>query len=165
MLPIISSRYKYNISEVKMVREVEYKDLDALTELYLHLHDKQVPERNEHLEKTWKKILDDDKYHIIVKEVDGKLVSSCTCIIIPNLTRTVRPYALIENVVTHCDYRKKGYAGECLAFAKKLADKEDCYKMMLTTGSKDPATHRFYENNGYSSKDKTAYAQWINMEY
>ena len=148
-----------------MIREIDRNDLDGLLELYLHLHDKVVPEHNAHLEETWAQILNDDKYHIVVCEIDGKLVSSCTCIIIPNLTRTVRPYALIENVVTHSDYRGHGYASQCLSFAKDLADKEDCYKLMLTTGSKDPAIHRFYENNGYTSKDKTAYNMWINMEY
>ena len=148
-----------------MVREVKYDDLDGLMELYLHLHDKSVPEHDDHLRQTWDQILGDDKYHIVVNEIDGKIVSSCTCIIVPNLTRTVRPYALIENVVTHADYRKCGYAGECLAYAKAIADREDCYKLMLMTGSKDPATLRFYERNGYSSKDKTAFTQWVNMEY
>ncbi len=148
-----------------MVREVNKDDLDGLLKLYLHLHEKSIPAHNEHLAKTWETILADSKYHIIVKEEDGMLVSSCTCIIVPNLTRDVRPYALIENVVTHAAYRKRGYAGECLSYAKELADRENCYKLMLTTGSKDPATLRFYEQNGYSSKDKTAFAQWVNMEY
>ncbi len=148
-----------------MVREITRDDLDALLELYLHLHEKTIPAHDKHLEETWEAILGDNKYHIIVNETDGKIVASCTMIIVPNLTRTVRPYALIENVVTHADYRKRGYASECLAYARKLADKENCYKLMLTTGSKDPATLRFYENAGYSSKDKTAFAQWINMEY
>ena len=148
-----------------MIREVVYEDLEGLLELYLHLHDKAVPEHDEHLRNTWEHILADENYHIVICEIDGKIVSSCTCIVIPNLTRTVRPYALIENVVTHADYRNKGYAGMCLSFAKKLAEDKDCYKLMLTTGSKDPNTLRFYENNGYSSKDKTAYTQWMNMEY
>ena len=148
-----------------MVREVRNDDLDGLLELYLHLHDKVVPVHDAHLEKVWKHILSDENYHIIVYEIEGRLVSSCTCIIVPNLTRTVRPYALIENVVTHSDHRNRGYAGECLSYAKKLAEADDCYKLMLTTGSKDPKTLRFYENNGFSSKDKTAYTRWINMEY
>ena len=81
--------------------------------------------------------------------------------IIPNLTRGVRPYAFIENVVTHADYRCRGYARECLDYAKSIAVKENCYKMMLLTGSKNPATLRFYENAGYNSSDKTAFIQWI----
>lgn len=148
-----------------IIREITHEDLDALLALYLHLHDKEVPAHDAHLRETWDAILRDSKYHIIVCEVDGQLVSSCTCLIVPNLTRTVRPYALIENVVTHSDYRNKGYASECLAYAKKLAEAENCYKLMLTTGSKDPKTLQFYENNGYSSGDKTAFAQWMNMEY
>ncbi|MBQ6575592.1 MAG: GNAT family N-acetyltransferase [Lachnospiraceae bacterium] len=148
-----------------MIREVKYDDLQSLLELYLHLHDKSVPAHDETLKRTWEKILSDENYHLIVCEEDGRIVSSCTCLIVPNLTRTVRPYALIENVVTHPDYRKKGCAGGCLSFARKIADENNCYKMMLMTGSKDPAIHRFYEKNGYSSKDKTAYALWINMDY
>lgn len=148
-----------------MVREAIRKDLDSLLELYLHLHETSIPKHDIHLKNTWDKIMNDDKYHIIVYEKDGKIVASCTCIIIPNITRTVRPYAFVENVVTHSDYRNKGYASECLAYAKKLADSENCYKMMLITGSKDPKTLRFYENAGYSSKDKTAFTQWMNMEY
>ena len=148
-----------------MVREARYEDLQGLLELYLHLHETSIPETNEHLINTWEQILNDPKYHVVVKEVDGKLVASCVCIIVPNLTRTVRPYALVENVVTHADYRCKGYGSEVLSFAKKLADDENCYKIMLMTGSKKPETLRFYEKAGYSSEGKTAFAQWMNMEY
>lgn len=149
----------------KVIREVRYDDLEGILNLYLQLHDKSVPAHDETLLHTWEQILSDDNYHLIVCEEDGRIVSSCTCIVIPNLTRTVRPYALVENVVTHPEYRKKGYAGDCLSFAKEIATKEHCYKIMLMTGSKDPAIHKFYENNGFSSKDKTAYTLWINMEY
>ena len=100
-------------------------------------------------------------HHIIIKEVDGKIVSSCVCVIIPNLTRGVRPYAFVENVVTHKDYRGRGYASECLAFAKQIAEKENCYKMMLLTGSKKESTLKFYEAAGYNSTDKTAFIQWL----
>ena len=99
-----------------MIREVQEKDLQALLELYLHLHEESVPELTEHLKKTWHTILADENHHIIVKEIDGKLVSSCVCVIIPNLTRGIRPYAFVENVVTHAEYRGKGYATECLNY-------------------------------------------------
>ena len=147
-----------------MVREIQEKDLNGLLELYLHLHEEAVPELTEHLRKTWETILTDENHHIIVKEINGKLVSSCVCVIIPNLTRGIRPYAFVENVVTHGDYRGKGYATECLNYAKTLAEKANCYKMMLLTGSKKESTLKFYERAGYNSSDKTAFIQWLSEE-
>ena len=144
-----------------MIREANKNDLNALLELYLYLHEDSIPNQDEHLENTWKQIMEDKNHHLIVNEVDGKIVSSCVCVIIPNLTRNVRPYAFVENVVTHADYRKKGYASECLDYAKAIAKKENCYKMMLLTGSKREETLRFYEKAGYNSKDKTAFVQWL----
>ena len=144
-----------------MVREVHENELKELLELYLHLHEKSIPEMTEHLSNTWKTIIQDKNHHIIVNIIDDKIVSSCVCVIIPNLTRNIRPYAFIENVVTDYAYRGKGYATECLNYAKEIAKKENCYKMMLLTGSKKESTIKFYENAGYNSSDKTAFIQWI----
>ena len=147
-----------------MIREANREDLDALLELYMFLHEDSIPEKNSHLEETWEQIIGDRNHHLIICEVEGKIISSCVCVIIPNLTRNVRPYAFVENVVTHVDYRGKGYATECLDFAKKIAEQENCYKMMLLTGSKSTETLRFYEKAGYNSSDKTAFIQWIGMD-
>lgn len=145
-----------------MVREIRENELHELLELYLFLHEGSVPEMTEYLMNTWKDIISDKNHHIIVKVIDKKIVSSCVCVIIPNLTRNIRPYALIENVVTHEEYRKKGYATECLNYARGIAERENCYKMMLLTGSKNDSTLRFYGNAGYNSTDKTAFIQWLN---
>lgn len=144
-----------------MVREAGREDLKALLELYLDLHEDSIPEQDQHLQDTWNQIVSDPDHHLIVNEVDGRIVSSCVCVIIPNLTRSVRPYAFIENVVTHKDYRKRGLARECLDFARDIAMRENCYKMMLLTGSKEASTIRFYEGAGYNSSDKTAFIQWL----
>jgi len=80
------------------------------------------------------------------------------------LDKLSQGYAFVENVVTHADFRGNGYAGECLDYAKKIAEKENCYKMMLLTGSKKPETMHFYEKAGYNSSDKTAFIQWIGMD-
>ena len=114
------------------VREIRESELNNLLELYKHLHELGVPENSEHLQNTWSAICNDVNHHIIVCEVDGKIVTSCVCVIIPNLTRNIRPYA-----------------------------KADCYKMMLLTGSKSESTLNFYKQAGYNCTDKTAFIQWL----
>lgn len=144
-----------------MVREAVKEDLDELLNLYLFLHEKNIPENSEYLENTWKTIIEDINHHIVVKEINGKIVSSCVCVIVPNLTRNIRPYALIENVVTNDEYRGKGYATECLNYVKEIAIKNNCYKMMLLTGTKNENTLAFYKSAGYNSDDKIAFIQWL----
>ena len=144
-----------------IIREIKENELIELLRLYTHLHESGVPENSEHLQKTWKTICGDDNHHIIVCENEGRLVSSCVCVIIPNLTRNIRPYAFVENVVTHKDYRGKGCATACLNYAREIAVRENCYKMMLLTGSKSESALNFYKRAGYNCTDKTAFVQWL----
>ena len=144
-----------------MIREITNADFDGLMTLYMQLHGNPFPEKSDEVMSLWADILSDPNHHIIVAEEDGKIVSSCVCVIIPNLTHGQRPYAFIENVVTDEAYRKRGLATACLDFAKEIALKENCYKMMLLTGSKSESTLNFYEHAGYNRNDKTAFIQWI----
>ncbi len=146
-----------------MVREAMKEDLCEILELYLCLHEEAIPEQSEGLSHTWKQILEDENHHLIVNEVAGKIVSSCVCVIIPNLTRNVRPYAFVENVVTHTNFRGQGLASQCLEYAKQIAKQRNCYKMMLLTGSKKKETLDFYKKAGYNNTDKTAFIQWLNI--
>lgn len=144
-----------------MIREIKDSDFDGLMELYMQLHDNPMPDKTHEIMDLWKRILDDKDHHIIVAEEDGRIVSSCVCVIIPNMTHCQQPYAFVENVITDERYRKRGLATACLDYAKKIAQQENCYKIMLLTGSKKESTLDFYRQAGYNSEDKTAFIQWI----
>lgn len=144
-----------------VIRELTADDLWGLMELYTQLHNNPIPEDSEQLRKLWNNVMSDKNHHIIGAEVGGRIVSSCVCVIVPNLTHGQRPYALIENVVTHEAFRGKGLATACLDYAKKTAIGENCYKIMLLTGSKQESTLNFYRRAGYNSEDKTAFIQWL----
>lgn len=144
-----------------MIREITEKDYKGLMTLYMQLHDNPMPEGTADLQALWKRILHDKDHHIIVAEEDGKIVSSCVCVIIPNLTHNQQPYAFVENVITDKEYRKQGLATACLNYAREIAVGENCYKLMLLTGSKQDSTLDFYRKAGYNSEDKTAFIQWI----
>ena len=143
------------------IREIIQDDLEDLLKLYEQLGPNPFVQVDEHILTVWNNILQNKDYHIIVAEVEGKVVSTCTCVIIQNLTHNQRPYAVVENVVTDQNFRGKGYATSCLDFAKEIAIKNNCYKLMLMTGSKKETTLNFYRNAGYTDKTKTAFDQRV----
>jgi GNAT superfamily N-acetyltransferase len=143
------------------IREIHHNELEKLLTLYTHLHDNAMPIIDERIKKLWNRIASDADHHIIVAIKDNEIISSCILLVIPNLTHEQRPYAIIENVVTHPHHRNQGYATEVLNFACEIAVAQKCYKIMLMTGSKDESVLRFYEHAGYNQNDKTAFIQWL----
>ena len=101
----------------------------------------------------WEHILNkfemDDNMYLLVLEDDGKVVSTVQMAIIENLTHNVRPFAVIENMVTHKDYRNKGYGSALLEKASEIARERKCYKLFLETGSNRESTLNFYRKNGF----------------
>jgi GNAT superfamily N-acetyltransferase len=109
----------------------------------------------ENAKAAWSAMLGSGLMTVFVTEVNGVLASSCTLVIIPNITRGGRPYALIENVVTHVDFRRRGLARAVVQTALDAAWAADCYKVMLATGRSDADTLRFYERSGFGRGGKT----------
>lgn len=144
-----------------VIRMAEKKDLKDLLRLCSQFRDDPIPEKTPKLMKMWKEILSSSYYHVFVAQKDQILVSSLVLLIIPNLTHGQRPYAVIENVITDKDFRNLGIASALLSAARDMAREQNCYKIMLMTGSKKDSTLRFYEKAGYNRNDKTAFIQWL----
>jgi GNAT superfamily N-acetyltransferase len=137
------------------IRAATERDLSQVLKLYRHLHphDPQLDEVT--AERVWSTLLTSGSMTVIVAQAAELLVSSCTLAIVPNLSRGGRSYGVIENVVTHADYRKLGLGRRVLARALDVARQADCYKILLATGSKREATLRFYEQAGFHRGGKT----------
>lgn len=84
---------------------------------------------------------------------DRMLVAMVTLHILPNVTQGGRPYALVENVVTHSDYRGTGQGRRVMQAAIAAAWAEDCYKIMLLTG-RAASARGFYEKLGFGVDEK-----------
>jgi GNAT superfamily N-acetyltransferase len=140
------------------LRTIRPDELPSLLALYRHLHpsDPELPV-NRDLEALWQRICDDPQLHYFGAELEDILVSTCTLAIVPNLTRAARPYGLIENVVTHPEFRRRGIATSLLRFTLQFAWDHRCYKVMLLTARQDPATLRFYKKAGFQAGVKTGF--------
>ncbi len=135
-----------------IIRKAKSTDANELKVLYFE-YLTQYPPKEEQDMNMWQNLLDkfekDDNMHLLVAEEDGIVVSSVQMAIIETLTHNVRPFAVIENVVTHIDYRNKGYASALLEKASEIAREHRCYKISLETGSNKESTLNFYRNNGF----------------
>lgn len=140
------------------IRTIRPHELGTLLSLYEHLHVTDAPLPSEAvLRQKWEEFLGDPSIHCLVADRDGELVASCTLAIIPNLTRGMRPYGIVENVVTHALHRRKGIGTQLLQAAIQRAWERSCYKVMLLTGSKDDGVYRFYEQAGFRRGIKTGF--------
>lgn len=140
-----------------IVRRIKETDLDKLLLLYQHLHDDDLPASKDRLDEVWQKIIGNDAFVYFVIELDDIIVSACNLTIIPNLTRGGQSIGLIENVVTHGEYRNRGLGKKIIEAAADFAKNENCYKVMLLSNSKRKDAHKFYESIGFSSEDKIGY--------
>lgn len=143
------------------VRLIRYDELDELLDLYRQLHPDDPHVEDSDLKRAWDEIYDDKDLCCLVLVENGKIVSSCTLAIVKNLTRSLRPYAIIENVITHQDHRKQGYGTNVIRKAMEMAKERNCYKVMLLTSAKDEATLSFYESAGLEIGIKTGFVRYF----
>jgi N-acetylglutamate synthase-like GNAT family acetyltransferase len=138
------------------IREARRSDIPLLLALYPHLDRSDRLPSLEQAEQRFEQLRRYSGSAIFIGCVDDVLASSCTLIVIPNLTRAGQPYGLVENVVTHEAYRGRGFGKQLLQAAVEACWKADCYKVMLMTGSKKPSTLAFYASAGFE-QNKTGF--------
>jgi len=136
-------------SDTMLIREAAREDLAAVLSLYAHLHDADEKVDDHALQAASRDVLADPRTHLFILEYEGVPVATCVLHIHSNLTRGARPYGLIENVVTHREYRNRGFGTTLLTHAPGYAWERNCYKVMLLTGRSEPNVFRLYEKAGF----------------
>ena len=131
------------------IRRAEPADLDQLLVLYRELNPADPELTADTARTAYSEMLAHPGLSIFLACVDDSAVSTATLLIIPNLTRGTRPYALVENVVTLEAQRGKGYARAVIKRAIDVAFAAGCYKVMLLTGRQREDIHRFYQSCGF----------------
>ena len=140
-----------------MVREAKENDLLNLLSLYQQLFPEENYNRSSEFHSTWKKIINDKKIKCFLAFSGDIAVASCLIIVIPNLTRNQRPFAVIENVITHKDYRKKGFGKAVIEKAVNFGKRQNCYKIMLLSSTNRTDAHIFYEKIGFDGNSKQGF--------
>lgn len=139
-------------------RELNEGDLESLIKLYEQLDGSNGDFTVEAARSVWKSEIEGNKnikYFGAIE--DGKVVSTCFCLIIPNLTRLGSSACFVENVVTDKDHRGQGLGKKIMERAIAFARERDCYKVILESASFRKEAHQFYKNLGFDGDSKKAF--------
>ena len=151
------------MSSALTIRSALPGDLPGLLVLMHHLIPDDLDPDRVASELAWSRMMAMDGMTVLLAELPDVAypVATCTLMIVPNLTRGARSQGMIENVVTHPDYRKRGIGRAMLGAAVAAAWQENCYRVMLTTGprpeDKQEQVLRFYEQAGFVRGTKTTF--------
>ncbi len=143
--------------ETVLVRNATPEDLPLLLALYLQLNPDDPPVDAVLAQAVLHGILASSHFELFVAELAGEVVGTCYLNIVPNLSRGLSPYAVLENVVVEQRARGRGIGQAVVRHALDRAWQRGCYKVMLMTGSRKESTHGFYRSCGFLSGDKFAF--------
>ncbi|BCH54964.1 GNAT family N-acetyltransferase [Agrobacterium vitis] len=138
------------------IRAAQPDDLEILLSLYQELNSDDDLLQPDLVREKYAAILAHPGLTIFLALYMETPVATTSLVVIPNLTRGGRPYALIENVASAISHRGQGYGKAVVLHAIDAAWQAGCYKAMLLTGRTDKAIHRFYEACGFL-QNKTGY--------
>lgn len=138
-------------------RRARPDDLAGLLALFRVSEVSAAAEPVERAETIWAQMLSRDGLTVFVAESEANVVATCMLITAPNLLRSGRQHAFLENVVTHPDVRGRGYGRAVVLAALAAAWEQDCYHVFLQSGRADPRVHRFYEGCEFEPGLRTAY--------
>jgi len=138
-------------------RSARREDLPGILELYRHLNPDDDPLPPDRAAPIWDEIEAATGIAYFVGVQDGQILSTCNVVVVPNLTRSGRPWAVVENVVTAPDHQRRGLGRGVLEMAVAFARKHDCYKIALLSSAKRRDAHRFYEAAGFDGDVKRGF--------
>lgn len=132
------------------IRKSTISDLPSVLMLYSHI---SMDDGSVLTLKDAKKVFDKIKkypdYKIFVAKVNKKIVGTFALLILDNIAHMGAPSGLIEDVVVHPDFRRKGIGKQMIKFALDYCRKKGCYKVALSSNKNRMEAHAFYESLGF----------------
>jgi len=135
------------------VRAAVESDLPHVLALLDQMDDSMYPRRDDAGEadrlSVFRQMAADPSQHLLVADVDGRVVGTVHLIVIPHFSRTCKPSGLLESMVVDEAYRRKGVGAALLREVQRLAREAGCYKLALSSNLARRGAHRFYSRLGW----------------
>jgi N-acetylglutamate synthase-like GNAT family acetyltransferase len=142
-----------------MIREAEPTDKDKLSELYRML----VPNSKKMniLEEQIETIRRDPNNFLFVYDEEGEILGTVTLNICLQAMHGTRPYAVVENIIVHENYRSKYIGQKLLKYAEDYCGELNCHRIMLLSNSTRKRAHQFFKREGYDGLVSKAFKKYL----
>ena len=114
-----------------IARPATIADLNQLLDLFRVSEVSSAVGSLEQAQKIWRRTLDHNGVAVFVSEANTKIVATCMLITAPNLLRSGRGHAFLENVVAHPAFEGQGHGRAVVEAALSKAWAMDCHHVML----------------------------------
>ncbi len=130
------------------------RDLDDLFTLLSDMHGKPPwePAKDAEAVRVLRRILSDPARRITIASLDGEPAGTLDLMVVPNLTRNLSPWAIVENVVVAERFRRRGVGRLLIDDAIAHATEQGCYKVQLVSARRRDAAHALYEAAGFDAE-------------
>ena len=138
-----------------IIRRTVEKDIPRILELYRQLNTTKLPGERERSPEDYRRIFDEIEsfsgMELIVSEDGGEVVGSLVLIVVPNLSHSGLPWAIVENVIVDQSRRGKGFGWDLMKYVEARAKEAGCYKAQLSSDNSRQEAHEFYRSLGYQA--------------
>jgi len=101
--------------------------------------------------KVFAEICGDPRHELFVAEDKGEVVGTVVLLIVPNLSHSATPWALVENLVVGQKYRRTGLGKMLLEHVIARAKEKGCHRIELCSDKRRKEAHRLYRSVGFEA--------------
>jgi len=140
-----------------VIRTATEEDIPRILELYEELvtstaqaEKGRMPTLDDY-RRVYEQVRAMPRHELIVAEESGEVIGTMVLLIVPNLSHSGLPWAVVENVVTDRRFQRQGIGRLMMEYAVSRAREAGCYKLQLSSSKTRDEAHRFYESLGFEA--------------
>ena len=141
------------------IRKLIYNDLSQLALLYKNFWNENSDMQK--MERTFKKLKNNDSYIFLCAIENNKICSSIMGIICYGLYGNCEPLLVVEDMVVDINYRRMGIGKKLFTELERLAKEKKCSQIILVTETDRKDACNFYESVGFDPIKNKGYKKKI----
>ena len=142
------------MANVRLATEEDiHRILGLYHELTIHLSQVEMSRSPspDDVRKVFAEICADPRHELSVAEEGGEVVGTVVLLIVPNLSHSATPWAIVENLIVGEKYRREGYGRMLLEHVIARAKEKGCHRIELCSDLRRKEAHQLYSSVGFEA--------------